>query len=532
MSDRRPIGDLAATLGLSTLPENAPPDSILATVERVRTWRRNGADPVDVAMLGEIARRQWKQAGASRPTELWDATTPPREDRDDDRLQGRALVLSDPEPWPEPVDGAELLGELVRTYARYLAQPDGAATADALWTLHAHAHDVAVVSPLLAFSSAAKRCGKTTALTVLGALVPRPLPASNITAAALFRAVEAYRPTLLVDEADTFLRDREELRGILNSGHTRAGAQVIRTVGDDHETRTFTTWSPKAIALIGDLPDTLRDRAIEVRLRRRRPDEAVERVRLDRLGELEPLRRRCARWAADNLDALREADPDVPGELHDRASDNWRPLLAIADVAGGEWPERARRAALRLSGAEVDDGDAGVLLLSDLRDLFAARGADRLASAEIVGALTEMEDRPWPEWRRGQPLTTRQLARLLQPFGVAPKQMRTDGGSGPKVRGYESADLEDPFRRYLPPDPVQAVHPSNGAENRASAKRYKEAACTGSEKAENPRQATIVPDVPDRNPEPRHVCRTCGRSLGGSDPAGGPCRPCRTGGAA
>ena len=389
-----------------------------------------------------------------------------------DTGQGRRLTLRDVEPWPEAVDGVALLDELAATYGRYLVQPDGATTVEALWTLHAHAHDFANVSPLLSFTSATKRCGKTTALAVSGALVPRPLPASNITPSAIFRTVESHLPTLLVDEADSFLKGHDELRGLLNSGHTRSGAVVVRCVEPDWESRIFSTWGPKVIALIGALPDTLRDRAVEVRLSRRRPDEKVERVRLDRLhDDLEPLRRRAARWALDHMGVLRAADPDVPPKLHDRAADNWRPLLAIADAAGGPWPERARRAALQLSGAEEDDGDARVLLLADLRRVFDRR--ERMTSAEIVAQLGKMEDRPWPEWRRGQPITARGLARLLEPYGVRPRQYR-DGERG-GLRGYLAKDLADAWGRYLPYTPSEALRPlatSDSAEHPVSPVRY------------------------------------------------------------
>jgi len=363
------------------------------------------------------------------------------------KAAGAPLALRDPEPWPEPVDGAALLDELAGTFRRYVALPDGAADALALWILHAHTLDAFQVSPRLALTSPEKRCGKTVCLTVLGALVPRPLPASNLTASAVFRSVERYQPTLLIDEGDSFLRDNEELRGVLNSGHTRSMSYVVRTTGDDFEPALFSTWAATAVALIGKLPATLEDRSVVVPMRRRAPEERVERLRLDRLGELEPIRRRAARWAADNREALRTADPDVPELYSDRAADNWRPLLAIADAAGGEWPTRARQAARLLTPTSGEDEDAaGVLLLADLRDLFAERGADRLASEDIIETLRKMEDRPWPEWRHGQPLTTRQLARLLKPFGIGPAKYR----SGEKiVRGYLRESFSDPWSRYL-----------------------------------------------------------------------------------
>jgi len=183
-------------------------------------------------------------------------------------------------------------------------------------------------------NSPEKGCGKSTLLDVLSRLVPNPLGASNITAAALFRVIEAARPTLLLDEADTYARNNEDLRGVLDAGHRRDGA-VIRTVGDDHEPRQFSAWAPVALAAIGRLPGTIEDRSVRIGLRRRRPDEAVEPLRLDRAGALDDLAHKAARWAADHAAELAAADPPVPEGIVNRAADNWRPLLAVADIAGG-----------------------------------------------------------------------------------------------------------------------------------------------------------------------------------------------------
>jgi putative DNA primase/helicase len=165
-----------------------------------------------------------------------------------------------------------------------VALPRLADTAAALWTVHAHALEAAGASPLLALTSPEKQCGKTTTLALLSRLVPRPLLSSNITAASLLRVVDKYSPTLLADETDSFLRDKEELRGILNSGHTRDAAYAVRTVGDEHEPHRFSTWAAKAVAMIRKLPNTLADRSIVIPIRRRTRGEQVERLRLDPRG--------------------------------------------------------------------------------------------------------------------------------------------------------------------------------------------------------------------------------------------------------
>lgn len=485
-----------------------PSGGVRATVE---LWRTDGALLfADEAVLTKEADRERLAAALGRVAgadvnagpllalaqAIRTAPQQHREDATPRELQGRPLALADADPWPEPVDGTALLDGLVATFHRFVALPEGAPEALALWVVHTHAVDAADVTPRLALASPTRRCGKSTTLAILGGLVARPLPAANITPAGLFRAVEAYRPTLLIDEADTFLADASELRGLLNAGHYRPSAVVVRPVGDDHEVRAFNVWAPVAVALIGRLPATLEDRSIVIPMRRRRPDEEVEKLRLDRLGELEPLRRMAARWAQDHLEALRGADPAVPPGLHDRAADNWRPLLAIADAAGGEWPQRAREAAWVLSGAgaEEGEGEAGTMILADVKAVFDARGVDRLGTAELLKALHAMEDRPWGEWSKGHPMTPHALARLLKPFGVRPRHDRD-------WRGYYAADFEEPWRRYLKAS--QTVTPYGDKAFGESAKRHTGEGCDALEKAENPRGSRVVTLVTLSHPPSR-----------------------------
>jgi putative DNA primase/helicase len=279
---------------------------------------------------------------------------------------------------------------------------------------------------------------------VLGELVARPLPTSNASVAAVFRIIEIAVPTLLIDEADTFLKENDELRGILNTGHRRGG-QVTRTVGDDHEPRQFSTWAPVAIAMIGRLPDTLEDRAIALRLRRKKPTERVRHFRSDQTADLKLLARMMARWTADNRDALAASDPDM-GALFNRAADNWRPLIAIADRADGDWPARVRAIAETSEGSK-EDQSTRTMLLSDIRDVLAARPyATRIGSTELATELGMMEGRPWTEWRHGKQITAAGLARMLAPFGISPATRR-DGAE--TFKGYLAADFEEAFARYL-----------------------------------------------------------------------------------
>jgi putative DNA primase/helicase len=239
------------------------------------------------------------------------------------------------EPWNAEVSGSKLLEDIEKVFRRYIVLPDGAGTALALWTLHAWTMDAGDVSPFIVLVSPTKRCGKTSALIVLFYLTPRSELASNISASALFRYIEEVRPTLLIDEADSFMKDNEEMRGILNSGHTKTAAHVIRNieVNGEHKPRRFSTWAPKAIATIRALADTLEDRAIVVQLQRKPKAASVVRLRKRDSDEFAFLRRQAARWADDNFSRLTDPEPHIPEALNDRAADNWPPLQAAQATA-------------------------------------------------------------------------------------------------------------------------------------------------------------------------------------------------------
>jgi putative DNA primase/helicase len=372
--------------------------------------------------------------------------------------QGKPLELRDPKPWDTTVSGPELVTELTAALRRYVVMSDNEIVATALWIVQCHAFRAFNITPRLAITSPEKGCGKTTLLDLLGALVPRALSAANVGAAAVFRVIEMAQPTLLIDEADTFLRDNDELRGILNSGH-RKGGSALRCVGENHEPRQFSTWSPAAIAMIGRLPDTLENRSIAVRLRRRRPDELVERLRVDKAKDLEDLARKAARWVADHLCELMTADPAMPAILSNRAQDNWRPLVAVADLLGGEWPEKVRRVAEAMAVvASADDQSTGAMLLADIKGIFDSDNEDRLSTEDLLNALLKLEDRPWCDWKGGKPMTKTSLSRMLGKFGIISESVRI-GGRTPK--GYHRHRFEDAFSRYLPSESATTQQANN-----------------------------------------------------------------------
>ncbi len=288
----------------------------------------------------------------------------------DDGAQGFAVDLPSVEPWPHPVDGGKVLSEVAAAFSRYVALPVGAADALALWTAHAHAFEAFVHTPRLNCCSPEKGCGKTTALDVAASMTPRPLRTESMTAAVLFRLVQEHKPTLLLDEVDSYLNEAEELRGLLNAGHKR-GARAYRVEGESLQVRGFNAFAPAALAGIGDLPGTLHDRSIVIRLVRAKPGEVAARFDSRRTHAETGLCRKLARWTADNFTKLEACDPHLPETAFNRLGDNWRPLFAIAEVAGADWPQRAAGAFATLtSGDDLDAQGIGATLLADIAAVF------------------------------------------------------------------------------------------------------------------------------------------------------------------
>jgi len=387
---------------------------------------------------------------------LAEALTETRRQRGRDGSTGRARRL------------ARLLDDLAEFIARFVAFPAPEhCDAVTLWAAHTHVLDAFESTPRLAVVSPEKQSGKTRTLEVLEVLVPNPMHVVNTTSAALFRQVTLDRPTLLMDEADTYLgpaaaRQHEELRGFVNAGHRR-GAKAYRCVGEPSKMRveSFPAFCALAIAAIGDLPDTVIDRAVVVRMRRRGPGEHVEPFRFrTTTPEGHALRGRIAAWAKHARKPLEAAEPPMPEGINDRPADVWEALLAISDLAGDEWSERARAACVKLNGERAEaDVSSGVRLLGDIRDVFTG---DAMASADLVGRLCKVEGAPWGVLKRG-PLDASGLARRLRPYDIRSEQVRIDGK---QLRGYPRTAFIDAWERYLPAfsvDPSHASHASQGS---------------------------------------------------------------------
>lgn len=378
-----------------------------------------------------------------------------------------------------PIDGAALLTEVEAFHRRFNVFPHEAAyIAVTLWDAHAHLLDCFDSTPRLAFLSPEPGSGKSRALEVVETLVPQPMTAVNASAAALFRSVSNPngRPTILFDEIDTIFGpkagDNEELRGFLNAGHRRTGV-TYRCIGDggNQTVQAFPSYCAVAVAGLGNLPDTIMTRSVIIRMRRRARNETVESFRA-RLHEAEghKLRDRLAQWTEQTRDSVMGAWPEMPESVTDRPADVWEPLLAIADAAGGHWPDRAREACVSLVTASKanDKGSLGVRLLTDLRDHVMV-GIDRLPTVAILDRLNALDDAPWADLH-GKPLDNRRLSKMLAEYMTAdnePIASRNIKAAGSVLKGYYAADLWDAWARYCPPPPESPLPPLPGTENTA-----------------------------------------------------------------
>jgi hypothetical protein len=389
-----------------------------------------------------------------------------------EQRMGCKVMGWDPElnPWEESVDGAALLDEISETIKRHVVLPEWSAEALALWVLHTYAFELREITAYVGVESPEKRCGKTTLLGTMAELVNRPVVSANISSPAFFRVIEELRPTLLLDEADTTLVKNDELRGILNAGSSRKTAFVVRMAsisksedqgmpneaempeesgGDGLKLVRYSCWCPKMLAAIGRLPETIEDRSIVVKMHRKTIQETCARLKV---LESTRLRRQCLRFVQDHQKEIAESQPTAPRELNDRAADVWEPLLALADLAGGDWPTKARGAAVALTERAQENSPIGSLLL-DILLVFTTAGQSKLFSRTIISGLSRFRERPWHELR-GKWIDELWLSRRLNPYGVRPRTLRI---GEERAKGYMLEDLMDACRRYIPDSEVKRL---------------------------------------------------------------------------
>lgn len=362
------------------------------------------------------------------------------------------------------IDGAAILDQVHAAITRYLILPSAEAVdAVVLWIAATHAQPAWGHAPRLVIRAPEKRCGKSRLLDVVEATCHNPLITVNASPAAVYRAVGTDDPpTILLDEADTIFGvnadGNEDLRGLLNAGHQR-NRPAIRW---DHNTRTLEkipTFAMAALAGIGAMPDTIEDRAVVVRMRRRAPGERVAPYRERRDGPaLRALAQQLNQWLRGHLAELAAVEPAMPVE--DRAADTWEPLVAVADLAGGTWPDRARRACEVLTADR--DGSTPpsdrIRLLADCRIAF--RGADAIPTTVLLDRLRDDPEAPWAEYG-GTGLTARKLGMLLAEYDIRSTNIRFGPPYG-QVKGYLRTEFVDAWNRYCPgPQPPTDGDPSH-----------------------------------------------------------------------
>jgi putative DNA primase/helicase len=370
------------------------------------------------------------------------------------------------EPWDQPVNGDELLSEICFHLNSVVVLPNYGDVAIAGWVVHtyliepANSAQIISTSPVLSVYSPDRQCGKSTVKQVLSRLVARPCPTDNIGTASLYRLMELDQPTLLIDEADTFLMSRAEMVGVLNSGY-RPDGFVIRQGGLNYtEPMKFATWGAKAICSIGNLPPTLYSRCITIPMKRKRPEESVTRLGAylrQCSGQLDDLRRKILRFCLDNRDAIALSTPELPDCLDDRQQDNWEPLLQIASVCGEKWFGLMTHAAIAMSPVNIfDETNLAEMLLGDIAEVFDAIAGDRISSTNLLHALLSDETKPWVDYRRGRAMTQYDVAGLLRRYGIRPVDLRV---SGKVLKCYLREHFDDAFVRYL----GRAATPQRGA---------------------------------------------------------------------
>jgi hypothetical protein len=379
--------------------------------------------------------------------------------------------MSATQPTPH---GAELLATLHQALTRYVVMPSEFATdAVVLWIAATHAQPAWAHAPRLVIRAPERRCGKSRLLDVVEATCHDPLITVNASPAAVYRSITPDPPVLLVDEADTIFGPKadgnEDLRGLLNAGHQR-GRPALRYDAASSTVVTIPTFAMAALAGIGAMPDTIEDRAVVVHMRRRAPGEkaAAYRSRRDR----EPLRTlagQLTEWLRADLDTLERAEPAMP--VDDRAADTWEPLVIVADHAGGDWPERARAAALAMTREASDTGELSdrMRLLTDCRTVFGDELA--LPTAELLHRLRGLPESPWGEYGPTG-LTAMKVGSLLREYGIRSATIRFPGTG--QAKGYQRAEFTDAWQRYCPePEPTTEGEPSQPSQAQIpSSQRY------------------------------------------------------------
>lgn len=352
------------------------------------------------------------------------------------------------EAWEEPVNGARVLNDvLAQLQAHVIADTETLHTA-ALWVALTWFIDAATIAPIALITAPEKNCGKSTLLVAMSKMAKSPLVTANMSSAVLFRLIDQHAPTLFIDEVDTWLRDNEELRGILNAGHTKDTAYVWRCEGDNFTPTKFSVWGAKALSGISaqNISDTLKSRSVILTMRRKLKGETALNVRHTPVETFTIIKRQLARWADDNASAFSAMRPIMEG-LNNRDQDNYEPLLAIAMLAGGDWVTHLERACGKAQSHSDDSKSIGEELLEACRNIFDSHKMGKIKSVDLLKHLLEDEEAPFATYNRGKPITIKQISTRLSGFGIRSKTIRF--GYEGTAKGYEREQFNDVFTVYL-----------------------------------------------------------------------------------
>ena len=373
-----------------------------------------------------------------------------------------SLSLNNVEPYPKEVDCNLLMDELIAAVKRHVVISGHDALVVALWAINTWCYEVFLRCPLLLINAPERECGKTQLLKVVEQLVFQPLETANITLAVLFRVITKYGPTLLIDEADTFMEGKAEMAGVINKGYEKGGFVLrMETVGKEMIECPYYVYGPKVLAgimLERHLPSATMSRGIEIPMKRKTKDDSVQRLRSADPEVFAGLRSRILKFVLVNRDTLKKGWEELPDELSDRQQDNWEPLLAIAHSMGEKWYEKACEAALQNCRETAPVKSSSNQLLEDIREVLSTYEERYIPSADLLTKLHDDPDMDWCTYNHGKALTARQLARFMGAYGIKPKTVRMKADYTPK--GYEVRDFEDAFARYLPERLVELQPPA------------------------------------------------------------------------
>lgn len=502
------FNDLACREGLEEVSRQIKAATMASEEEVIQTLSK-----LPKLKYEQIREEQAKKLGV-RVTELDKLVAEEREKHD----KNHSAIEPELEPWPEPVNGDELLSGLVSEIRRFLVLGPHQAEIIALFIVHSYAWRLNDYSPILVLSSPVPACGKSRTLDFIGAVAHKPLRSGNCTESVLFRLIEEREPTFLIDEFDSMNQEaRSGVLNILKNGfHTSGKVQRVQGDRGQYKVLDFKSFCPKVLACIkiSTLDRATSSRAINIRMERKSRKNNVERFRR---YDGTDWQRKCLRWVHDHHDQIASLEPDLPEALGDREQDIWEPLIILADLAGGAWPGIARNAALELNSSRYADEpeDIGISLLQWIRQYFQSTQLDRVSSSELCNWLNDREDAGFKDWRNGKGIDARSLSRNLGGFNISPDSIRFDKGT---LKGYHADYFQKAFETYIPSDDSQNIRntgttPDNKGDSSILASGTG-GSCSGIEKVILTINNRACSGVPDKNGEMRKErVNNCGETL-------------------